>query len=550
MGLEDELEASLRGKELKEILQSDEIPEDLRYRALAQMFGVPYINPDEEPPDPSAIAHLPNTLISSFTVYPYKLEGNELWVLTAAPGDQQSLDDVRRVLARENRRLKLAVAAPSALRRLIEQHRMRNVTTEQLRHYSESRKRDATESPRTVAKTRADEGPIAAYVNGLIRRAILDRASDIHIEPTRGSLRVRMRVDGRLSVYDENVPPNLAPEVITRIMIMADMDIAERRVPQDGRIAFRDGELEVNLRVNTGPVKVGHEGGESQQVVMRLLPRENEIPKIEDLGFLPDVLERFRETTSLANGLILVTGPTGSGKSTTLAAVVNEIATDERKTLSVEDPVEYQIPGVVQTQVNEAAGYTFAVALRSFLRQDPDIIYVGEIRDPETSRIAIEAALTGHLVFGTLHTNDAVEAVSRLENLGVERFNLSSSLRAVLAQRLVRRVCPRCRVPHPEADRYARIMEEELGEPVDPTKISKGKGCPHCRNTGYKGRTAIHELFVVNAEMAQAIAAGEDTTQLRKRALEQGMRPLRSDGYCKVLEGLTTPEEVIAASLE
>lgn len=539
----------MTGKSPEEILQSGDVPEELRYRALAQMYGMPFVNPDETPPDQRVIGLLPNTLISSFNVFPFRLEGNELWVLTATPGDLQSLNEVRQVLSRENRRLKPAVTTPSALKRLIEQHRMRNVTTEQLRQYSETRKQQK-ETPAGTPKPQTDEGPIAAYVNGLIRNAILHGASDIHIEPTGDTLRVRMRIDGRLAVIDENVPPNLAPEVITRIMIMADMDIAERRIPQDGRITFRDGEHEVNLRVNTGPVKVGHKAGESQQVVMRLLPREDEIPKLEDLGFLPDVLEQFEKAASAANGLILVTGPTGSGKSTTLAAIVNEIATDERKTISVEDPVEYQIPGVVQTQVNEAAGYTFAVALRSFLRQDPDVIYVGEIRDPETASIAIEAALTGHLVFGTLHTNDAVEAVSRLEKLGVERFNLSSSLRAVLAQRLVRKVCPRCRAPHPEAERYARVMEQELGTKVDPAKITKGRGCPHCRNTGYKGRTAIHEFFVVDREIAQAIALGEDTTLLSDRAIARGMRTLRKDGYLKVLNGLTTPEEVIAASLE
>jgi len=549
LGLSQEMADSLADKTPEEILQSNGIPEELRYQGLARMYGMPYVNPDENPPDPSVIGLLPNTMISSFKVFPFKLQGSELWVLTAAPGDLQSLNEIRQVLSRENRRLKPAITTPSALGRLIEQHKMRSVTSEQLRNYSESRKRQ--DQP-TVVSTSAheDEGPIAAYVNGLIKNALLDGASDIHIEPSNEGLRVRMRVDGRLFVYDNEVPPNLASEIITRIMIMAGMDIAERRQPQDGRITFKSGEHEVNLRVSTGPVKVGHKKSDSQQVVMRLLPREDEIPQLEDLGFLPDVLAQFRKVAGLANGLILVTGPTGSGKSTTLAAIVSEIATDERKTLSVEDPVEYQIRGVVQTQVNEAAGYTFAKALRSFLRQDPDVIYVGEIRDAETAKIAIEAALTGHLVFGTLHTNDAVESVSRLEQLGVESFNLSSSMRGVLAQRLVRKVCPRCRAPHPQAEHFARIIEGELGRSIDPNLITKGKGCPHCRNTGYKGRTAIHELFIVDREMAEAIAAGEDTSQLRKRALAQGMRPLRSDGFEKVLMGMTTPEEVIAASLE
>jgi len=374
---------------------------------------------------------------------------------------------------------------------------------------------------------------------GIVKQAVLERSSDIHIEPTKsGSMQIRLRIDGVLRVV-ETVPAEIAPSLITNIKILANLNIAERRLPQDGRITLED--PFVTLRVSTGPTVHG------EMVVMRILPRETDIPDLEAIGFSPAVLTLYKKAIESPNGIVLVTGPTGSGKSTTLAATIKEIATPEVKVLSVEDPVEYPIPGVVQHQVNEEAGYSFAAALRAFLRQDPDIIYVGEIRDSETAHIAIQAALTGHLVFGTLHTNDAPSAVTRLLQMGVQTYNLAPTLRGVLAQRLVRKVCPRCRTPLPERQaRHVLNLAEKVGIRFLPEEVELvyGKGCEYCGHTGYKGRTAIHEFMYVTEEIEDAIAKGEPTNTIRKLALASGMKTLYQDGLEKVLQGITTLQEV------
>ena len=550
--LAPELATSLRGKSDGELLTSTAIPEDLVFRALAIQRNLRYVDPREDPPKPEVEQYLPNNAITDYQVYPHALENGRLVVLTARPGDLQVRQELMKTLAKEHLGLEIAVAPPSALRELVDRYRMRA----QLGQKAAARRDEERAEARVKEETEV-EGPIVEYVNALILRAVDLGASDIHIEPSGQGLRVRLRVDGKLRPEDLTIPPDLAPEVITRIKIMANLDIAERRRPQDGRISFRskDG-TEVNLRVNVGPVQLGNT--QAEQVVMRLLPRETDIPTLDSLGFHPETLAQFERLLDLANGIILVTGPTGSGKSTTLAAAISHIVSPELKILSIEDPVEYRIPGVIQSQVNEAAGYTFATALRAFLRQDPDVIYVGEIRDAETAGIAIQAALTGHLVFGTLHTNDAPSSVTRLLQMGLKPYNVAGALRGVLAQRLVRKVCPRCQAPLPEEDRQrvVPILEQELGRKVDPGKLVRGTGkvgertCPTCGGSGYKGRTGIHELFFVTPEISEMIAREAPTNELREAATASGMRLLRVDGLLKVAEGTTTLEEVMRATVD
>ena len=549
--LAPELSDAVKGRGDGELLSSSVIPEDLVFRALAIQRNLRYIDPRENPPKPDVEQYLPNNAITDYQVYPHSLENGRLLVLTARPGDLQVRQELLKTLAREQLRLEMAVAPPSAIKELVDRYRMRTQLGQKV-----AAQREEQKAP-SVNEEEEAEGPIVGYVNSLILRAVGIGASDIHIEPSGQGLVVRLRVDGKLRPEDLTIPPDLAPEVITRIKIMANLDIAERRRPQDGRISFRskDG-VEVNLRVNVGPVQLGNT--QAEQVVMRLLPRETDIPSLDNLGFHAATLDRFKELLKLANGIILVTGPTGSGKSTTLAAAISHIVSPELKILSIEDPVEYRIPGVIQSQVNEAAGYTFATALRAFLRQDPDVIYVGEIRDAETATIAIQAALTGHLVFGTLHTNDAPSSVTRLLQMGLKPYNVAGALRGVLAQRLVRKVCPRCQAPLPEEERrrIVPILEQELGRKIDPEKLVRGTGkvgehtCPTCGGSGYKGRTGIHELFFVTPKISEMIAREASTNELREEAIASGMRQLRTDGLLKVAEGITTFEEVMRATVE
>ncbi|HEX2205216.1 MAG TPA: GspE/PulE family protein [Longimicrobium sp.] len=381
----------------------------------------------------------------------------------------------------------------------------------------------------------ANEAPVVKLVNLLLLEALEARASDVHIEGYARSLRVRYRLDGVLQ--DVPAPPaRLMPAVISRLKIMADLDIAERRVPQDGRIRLRLKDRQVDVRVSTLPTL----GGES--VVLRLLDKERGgRVKLTDLGMAPDTLAAFRQAVARPHGVVLATGPTGSGKTTTLYAAVDHIRTGREKILTVEDPVEYELEGVPQVQVNEKVGVSFATALRALLRQDPDVMLVGEIRDEETASIAIHAALTGHLVLSTLHTNDAPSALTRLFDLGVAPYLVASTVEAVLAQRLVRLVCGACAEAHaPE-----RGLMADFGGEAPPERVMRGRGCPECRGTGYRGRQGVYELLVLDDDVRALLLATRDAGQLRRAAMERGMRTLRMDGLRLVREGLTTPEEVL-----
>ena len=371
-------------------------------------------------------------------------------------------------------------------------------------------------------------------MNYVIFNAAKEGASDIHIEPSERCMRVRYRVDGRLYKALE-VPLHLLSAVTSRIKIMASLDISERRLPQDGRIHVLLDGRKIDMRVSTFPSNQG------EKTVIRILDMKGGSLSLADLGFAENILTRLQGHIRAPNGIVLVTGPTGSGKSTTLYAILNEISSMENNICTVEDPVEYNLPLINQFQVQERVGMTFSKALRTLLRQEPDIIIVGEIRDEETARIAIQAALTGHLVFSTLHTNDAALAITRLINMGVESFLIGAALQAVLAQRLVRRICNRCRTEF-DPPRNVRKALARMGMELD--QVYKGAGCRECRNTGYRGRLGVHELLSVNDEMRDAIMGDATVSELRRIGKNNNMITLADDGFCKVREGITTIEEV------
>jgi type IV pilus assembly protein PilB len=394
------------------------------------------------------------------------------------------------------------------------------------------------------AQAAIDEAPIVRLVNLVITQGVKVRASDIHFEPNETEIAIRYRVDGRLK-QEMTSPKNTQAAIISRVKIMSGMNIAEKRVPQDGRIQMKVEGMAIDLRVSSIPTVYG------EKVVMRILYKSNILTKMEKLGFLPDTLEKFRAVYTQPHGIILVTGPTGSGKSTTLSAVLNELNAPDVNLMTVEDPVEYQIPGVNQVQVNVKAGLTFAMALRAFLRQDPDIIMVGEIRDPETAQIATQAALTGHLVLSTLHTNDAPGSITRLVDMGIEPFMAASTVVAILAQRLIRGVCPNCKTPYrllPD-NPYYPIVTNALGDfPVERLIFYQGKGCRQCNETGYSKRLAIHEVLMMNSELRALITKNVPSGILKEAAIQSGMRTLFQDGLVKALEGRTTIDEVVKAA--
>jgi general secretion pathway protein E len=388
-----------------------------------------------------------------------------------------------------------------------------------------------------------DEAPIIRLVNSLLFQAVKDRASDIHIEPFERDLTVRFRIDGIL--YDIISPPKrFQPVIISRVKIMSGLNIAEKRLPQDGRIRIRLAGKDVDIRVSTVPTAYG------ERVVMRLLDRSATLLHLEELGLIGHKQEVVSHLIKQPHGIILVTGPTGSGKTTTLYAALSKINTTDKNIITIEDPIEYQLHGVGQIQVNPKIDLTFASGLRSILRQDPDVIMVGEIRDVETATIAIQAALTGHLVFSTLHTNDSCGAVTRLLDMGIEPFLVSSSVMAVMAQRLVRRVCPSCR------EAYAPTLEEirQLGLSADRfeghTVFRTGAGCQECKRTGYRGRTGIHELLVVDDDIRALVMKNADAASIRRAATAKGMSTLREDGADKLLAGVTTVDEILRVTQE
>ncbi|MER3556310.1 MAG: ATP-binding protein [Meiothermus sp.] len=517
------------------LVQSGKIKPEMLAKSLATQLGYPYIDPNDSPIDPSVLMIVPEATVRRYTVIPHHLEGNTLVVLMKDPRNILAVDDLKMIAKRE---VMPAVAAESQIIKLIERFYGSQSGVEELAREFENKKKDAE----VVDTSALDDNAVVKLVNSIIREAFLQEASDIHIEPRQTDILVRTRIDGSLREY-MRLPKGAGPAVASRVKIMANLDIAERRLPQDGRVRYRDRSIDLDLRLSTLPTVYG------EKIVMRLLRKAADIPEIEQLGFAPDIFQRFEDVIAKPYGIFLITGPTGSGKSFTTFSVLKRIATPDKNTTTVEDPVEYEIPGINQTQVNPQAGLTFARALRSFLRQDPDIIMVGEIRDSETAKIATEAALTGHLVIATLHTNDAAGAVTRLDEMGVELFNISAALVGVLAQRLVRKICDSCKI-EVEADPTVLRRLGLSKEDVRGKALYKGTGCDKCNGSGYRGRAAIHELMSLDDEIRRAIVEGQSATQIKEIARTNGMKTLREDGIQKAFQGLTTLEEVMARTNE
>jgi len=495
---------------------------------LAKQRGLPFVDLTEYQIDANAVVTISEDMARRYTVLPLGFEGNKLVVAMADPANIFAIDDLRIVTGYD---IKPVVATESDLLAVVGHcFRMGEAVEEEIEKAAEGEV--GLEKIREVAA----EAPIVKLVNLIITRAIRDRASDIHIEPQERDLRVRYRIDGVLHEVMRS-PKRIQPALLSRFKVMAGMDIAEHRRPQDGHCALTVGGKAYDFRVATLPTVYG------ERVVLRILEKESILFKLEDLGFLPESLERFKFSFTKPYGAILITGPTGSGKSTTLYATLNVLNVAEKNIVTIEDPVEYRLPGINQIQINTKAGLTFARGLRSILRAAPDIIMVGEIRDRETAQIAIEAALTGHLVFSTLHTNDAPGAITRLTEMGIPPFLTASAVDCVQAQRLARRLCKECK----EAYEPSPEMLERVGFSFDgkvPT-LYKVKGCKKCNNTGYKGRIGIYEIMMVSETVERLTVERATAEQIKEVAIAEGMKTLREDGLEKVRLGITSLEEIL-----
>ncbi len=505
--------------------------------ALAEAYDVPYAQINPKLCDAKVLEILPRDFLEKHIVLPLFKVYDVLTVAVSEPTNVFLIDEIERM---SGCRVQVVCATTKDIKATLESYLpaanvfvIDDIIDEQgLEDFTLIE--NITEDISNLEEV-AGQSPVVKLVNYLLYNAVRENASDIHIEPDDKKLRVRYRVDGKL--YEKMCPPHqMHAAIVSRLKIMAELDIAQRRLPQDGGIHVLVEGRPIDLRVSVMPGYFG------EKVVIRVIDPQRIVFNLESLGFTYDNLKLFRQVINSPNGIVLVTGPTGSGKNTTLYAALNELNNEQVNICTVEDPVECNIPGINQFQVNESAGFEFANALRSLLRQDPDIIMVGEIRDHVTANIAVQAALTGHLVLSTLHTNDAPAAVTRLIDLKVAPYLVSASLIAVLAQRLVRKICPKCKV---EYDPPASIKKAVAGLGAEIKKYQRGVGCKKCRNTGYAGRIAIHELFVPDDEITELIGQGCGLKKLRAKALEKGMVPLVLDGLEKVKAGIVSVEEVL-----
>ncbi|MFC5928090.1 type II secretion system protein GspE [Cryobacterium melibiosiphilum] len=504
-------------------------------RARAEQTKLPFVELIEYPVDRLALSKVPAAMCHRDEVLPIGFEGNRLVVAMVDPGNVFALDDVRE--AARMRVNPVVVERGDLLAAIARFHR----ADEELTVLTNTLEEELVEDEDALfadAESAQDAAPIVRFVNLLVSQAIQDKASDIHIEPAERSLRVRYRIDGVLHEM-QSAPKNIQNGVISRIKIMSDIDIAERRKPQDGRMSVTHDGRQIDLRVAMLPTVWG------EKVVLRILDNATGTMSMTDLNMLEANLTAYRTAYSKPNGMILVTGPTGSGKSTTLYTTLNDVSTPQINVITVEDPVEYRMVGINQVQVNRKAGLTFATALRSILRSDPDVVLLGEIRDQETAKIAIEASLTGHLVLSTLHTNDAPSAMTRLVEMGMEPFLVGSALDCVVAQRLARRLCDRCKVADTrDLAELARLEFCTAGD-VDPPVFYQPGGCPACSNTGYRGRVAVHEVMTVTDEIERLTVSHASSAEIGAVARAQGMVTLREDGWAKVRLGLTSIDEVL-----
>lgn len=511
------------------------VTEDIIVSKIAKLTSVPYIKLDNYLISPEVIKLVPEDLARKYKLIPlFKIENN-LTVAMINPRDIVALDELR--LKARLKYIDTVISSKSDIDNAIDQY---YGTTGDVKtivegiDISELRKVSEETDPEKLAQI-SEETPVVKLVNLLIHEAVKSKASDIHIEPDQDILRVRYRVDGIL--YESyKLPKHLSGLVISRIKILGGLDIAERRKPQDGRFRLNIENREIDIRLSSFPTIYG------ENLVLRILDKTSVLLNLTDLGFGTQDFNKFNSLIHSPYGIILVTGPTGSGKTTTLYAALSEIDSLEINILTIEDPIEYQIPLIRQTQINPKAGLTFASGLRSILRQDPDVIMVGEIRDSETADIATQAALTGHLVFSTLHTNDSAGALNRLIDMGMEPFLISSSVIGIIAQRLARLICPKCRVDYVPSEQTLKDLKIEAHSG---TKFYRGKGCDNCKGTGYTGRKGIFEVLVINEEIRKLIVSKASSSVIKQAAIKSGMTTLLEDGLNKAKNGVTTLEEVI-----
>jgi len=542
-------EQKQKGERLEQaIVRLGYAKEELALQCLADYFNLPYVDLDTYLIDEKIVKTISEELARRHTLIPLFKIGNALTVAMTNPLNLLALDEVRNKVKTD---VEIAISTEKKIKKAIEQHYGATAATLEntLHHLMKGNRVGSPQESSDYKKSHElamkdlptgpmEDAPAARMLDLVMIQAIRDRASDIHFEPDEKALRVRFRIDGFL--YESlTLPKPIHPALTSRIKILAEMDIAETRLPQDGNFNVKLEKRGFEIRVSTFPTIYG------ENVVLRILDQTSTLFKLEDLGFSEEVLNHFKQLVRKSSGIILVTGPTGSGKTTTLYALLNMINSKDKNIITIEDPVEYRLALIRQTQINPKAGINFATGLRSILRQDPDIIMIGEIRDLETSEIAMQAALTGHLVLSTLHTNDAPEAINRLVDIGVEPYLISSSVIGVLAQRLVRIICPDCKVSYQVDPKVMNDLGEEVIKSKEPLTFYRGKGCKNCKQSGYWGRSGIYELLLVNEEIKKLISERASTQVIRDVAKKTaGLIPLRVDGLKKVLKGITTLDEV------
>ncbi len=532
-----------KDKLIKILIEKGFISEEELVKAFSDKMGIPFVNLKKYKIPDEILEILPLSMIKKYRAVPIERNGNILIVAMEDPTDLNAIADIRFYT---NYNIDIAIATPSGIDKVIEELETGegilevddlNLNLEGIDYIEEDEDIDLSS-----IQEESQKAPIIRFVNYIIADAVRKEASDIHIEPYEKKLRIRYRIDGIL--HEFFTPPlKLKNAIVSRIKIMSHLDIAERRIPQDGRIKIKlQDNKEIDIRVSTLPTIFG------EKVVMRILDKSSLKLDLKTLGFEERELRVFREVINKPYGMILVTGPTGSGKTTTLYSALSELNKPDVNISTAEDPVEYNIEGINQVNIREDIGLTFATALRSFLRQDPDIILLGEIRDLETAEIAVKAALTGHLVLSTLHTNDASSTIVRLVDMGIEPFLVSTSLLLIVAQRLVRKICLNCK-EEVKIEKKALISMGVEEEEVDDFKVFKGKGCEECNGTGYKGRTALYEVLKVSQDIKELINKGGTAYQIQQVAIKEGMKTLREAGLLKVKQGITTLEEVGRATI-
>jgi len=543
------LKSAAEGLPYENILKSlNLVSEEKLIEAKARLLGVPFISLASISFSPQAIGFVPRVLAERFSLMPFYFD-EKTKTLSIAMSDPVDLDALQFIRQKTGLNVKTFAAYPQEIDKAINQEYKQEIIGEVGKALKESEEISKRVSVANVGNMPniIKEAPVAKIVSTILEYAATSRASDVHIEPQEDRIRVRYRIDGIL--YDKlSLPKRVQDAVTSRIKILSAMKIDEHRIPQDGRFNFKILDKEVDLRISVLPTVYG------EKIVMRLLRKSGGVPSLEDLGLGGISLKNLETAVLRPHGIIIVCGPTGSGKTSTLYSILSQLNTTRVNILTLEDPVEYQLPGINQVGINSAVGLTFATGLRSFLRQDPNIILVGEIRDTETTDLALQAALTGHLVFSTLHTSSASGALPRLIDLGAEPFLLSSTMNAMVGQRIVRRICTYCKESYAPVAQIIEEMQKVLGKlfTVDTAsiKLYKGKGCGECDDAGYLGRVGIFEVLPVSNKIANLILEHPDTTTLEKKAIEEGMITMKQDGYLKALQGITTLEEVIRVAQE